>query len=201
MLHRLKLILRKKLIGIINKEYHDNYVNNLNNGRLTIGEFTYGEPFIINYGEVGVKVNIGKFCSIAKGVQIYLGGNHDYFAITTFPLKAKLVNEEVNAPLSKGNVNIGNDVWIGRDVTIMSGITIGNGAVIAANSVVTKNVEAYSIVGGNPAKLIKYRFPKEVIEKLEEIQWWDWDIEKIKANIELLSSRKVEEFISIFGKK
>lgn len=201
MLHRLKLIIQKRFIGIINKENHDNYVKNLNSGRLTIGEFTYGEPFIIDYGEVGVKVNIGKFCSIAKGVQIYLGANHDYFAITTFPLKVKLFNEEVNAPLSKGNVSIGNDVWIGRDVTVMSGITIGNGAVIAANSVLTKNVEAYSVVGGNPAKLIKYRFEKEIIEKLEEIEWWNWDIEKIKMNIDLLSSRKVEEFILLFGKK
>jgi len=201
MLHRLKLFLCKKHISIINEEYHDNYVKNLINGKLTIGEFTYGEPFIIDYGEVGVKVNIGKFCSIAKGVKIYLGGNHDYYAITTYPLKAKLLNKEVETPKSNGDVNIKNDVWIGRDVTIMSGVTIGNGAVIAANSVVTKDVEAYSIVGGNPAKLIKYRFSKETIEKLEEIQWWDWDIEKIKANIELLSSRKVKELISIFGKK
>lgn len=201
MLHRLKLILRKKLIGIINSEYHDNYATYIKKSILNIGEYTYGEPFVIDYGEVGIKVSIGKFCSIAKGVQIYLGGNHNYLAITTFPLRAKLFNEEVNVPLSNGNVNIQNDVWIGRDVTIMSGITIGNGAVIAANSVVTKNVDSYSIVGGNPAKLIKYRFTKEIIDKLEAIQWWNWDIEKIKANVDLLSSRKIEEFISKFWKK
>jgi len=201
MLHRLKLIFRKKLIGIINKEYYDNYLKNLHDGKLNIAEFTYGEPIVIDYGEVGVKVDIGKFCSIAKGVQIYLGGNHDYNRVTTYPLKAKLLNEKVEPPKSNGNVSIGSDVWLGRDVTIMSGITIGNGAVIAANSVVTKNVEAFSIVGGNPAKLIKYRFAKEIIEELEKIQWWNWELEKIKSNIELLSSKKVEEFILLFRKK
>lgn len=82
----------------------------------------------------------------------------------------------------KGQILIQNDVWIGRGSTIMGGITIHNGAVIAANSVVTKDVEPYSIVGGNPAKLIKYRFDSEIIEKLLSIQWWNWDYKKISSN-------------------
>lgn len=81
---------------------------------------------------------------------------------------------------------IENDVWIGHDVTILRGVTIGNGAVIAAKSVVTKNVPPYAIVGGNPAKIIKYRFSKKIVQKLQNIKWWDWSIEKIVENSDLL---------------
>lgn len=77
-------------------------------------------------------------------------------------------------------MNIGNDVWIGRNVIVLPGVSIGNGAVVGAGSVVTKNVEKYSIVAGNPARPIRYRFTSEQIEKLEKIKWWDWDIAKIK---------------------
>lgn len=82
----------------------------------------------------------------------------------------------------KGQILIQNDVWIGRGSTIMGGVTIHNGAIIAANSVVTKDVEPYSIVGGNPAKIIKYRFEKEIVDKLIMIQWWNWDDKKISNN-------------------
>ena len=100
-------------------------------------------------------------------------------------------------PTSKGNVVIGNDVWIGANVTIMSGITIGDGAVIANNSHVVRSVEPYTIVGGNPAKLIKYRFSKEQIEKLLEIKWWYWDDAKINNLCPLLCSGNIDEFINV----
>ena len=93
---------------------------------------------------------------------------------------------------TKGNTEIGNDVWIGFNSTIMPGIKIGDGAIIATNSTVTKNVEPYTIVGGNPAKEIKKRFTKEQIEKLLEIKWWNWEIEKITKNVENLTSENIE---------
>ncbi|NES04541.1 MAG: CatB-related O-acetyltransferase [Okeania sp. SIO2F4] len=86
----------------------------------------------------------------------------------------------------KGNTVIGNDVWIGYEATIMPGILVGNGAIIATKSVVTKNVEAYSIVGGNPAKEIRKRFGEEIIKELLEIKWWDWEIEKITRNLQAI---------------
>ena len=86
-------------------------------------------------------------------------------------------------------------MWIGANVTVMSGINIGDGAVIANNSHVVKNVEPYSIVGGNPAKFIKYRFTPEQIEKLLEIKWWNWDDEKINKYAPLLCNENIDEFI------
>jgi tetrahydrodipicolinate N-succinyltransferase len=105
---------------------------------------------------------------------VFLGGNHRVDWISTYPFEKQIG--------SNGDVNVGNDVWIGHGVTIMSGINIGDGAVIAANSHVVRNVEPYSMVGGNPAKLIKYRFDKTIIDCLLELQWWDLS-EDIKKEI------------------
>jgi virginiamycin A acetyltransferase len=93
----------------------------------------------------------------------------------------------------KGNTVIGNDVWIGQQVTIMPGITIGDGAIIASNSTVTKNVEPYSIVGGNPARLIRKRFSDKLIGLLSKVQWWNWDEHKLFQHLELLVSGCDEE--------
>ena len=98
-------------------------------------------------------------------------------------------------PSSKGNVIIGNDVWVGRNVTIISGCKIGDGAVIACNSHVVKDVEPYSIVGGNPAKHIKYRFTKDQIESLLKIKWWYWEDKKINENLPLLCNSDIDKFI------
>ena len=92
----------------------------------------------------------------------------------------------------KGDIVIGNDVWIGHNATIMAGVKIGDGAIIATNSTVVKDVEPYAIVGGNPASEIKKRFQKSIIEKLLELKWWDWDIEKITQNIQNLTDNKIE---------
>ena len=93
----------------------------------------------------------------------------------------------------KGDINIGNDVWIGYNATIMAGVTIGDGAIIATNATVTKDVEPYSIVGGNPAREIKKRFANDVISKLLKLKWWDWDIEKISKNIQKLTDNKFDD--------
>lgn len=165
-----------------------------------VGKHTYGRP-ILHADGYGQNLYIGNFCSISGNLHVYLGGNHNTTWVTTFPFGTtskdvfNLYNvDDHGHPFSKGNVVIGNDVWIGENVTIMSGVQIGNGAVIANNSHVVKNVDHYSIVGGNPAKLIRYRANKEQIEKLLEIKWWNWEDDKINKYSPLLCN-DIDEFI------
>jgi acetyltransferase-like isoleucine patch superfamily enzyme len=165
------------------------------------GKYTYGNPEI-KWNTDNSKVIVGNFTSIAANVTIYLGNGrgHDKSFVTTYPFgkihKNIFNNSSICASANtNGNVIIGNDVWIGENVIIMSGVTIGDGAVIANNSHVVKNVEPYSIVGGNPAKLIKYRFTQIQIQKLLEIKWWDWDNNKINSNLHLLCNYNIDRFI------
>jgi acetyltransferase-like isoleucine patch superfamily enzyme len=164
--------------------------------RANIGEHTYGAPRIIDFDE-GATVRIGKYCSIAEGVVIMIGGNHRLDWITTYPFSAlserwHKAKDIIGHPQSKGDVIIGNDVWIGLDAMILSGVTIGDGAVVAARSVVVKDVPPYSVVGGNPAKLLKMRFSEEDIAKLLKIRWWDWPDEKISRNVKILCASNID---------
>jgi acetyltransferase-like isoleucine patch superfamily enzyme len=131
---------------------------------------------------------------------VFTGGNHRKDWVTTYPFGH--INQHVfNAfngvghPASKGDVIIGNDVWIGMNTTIMSGVTIGDGAIVANNSHVVKDVEPYALVGGNPAKFIKYRFSAEQIQKLLEIKWWNLPIDKINKLSPFLCNPDIDEFI------
>jgi len=164
------------------------------------GKYSYGHPIIHNWNDPNIKLNVGNFTSIAANVHVYLSGNHRHDWVTTYPFGHINHNvfdnfNGVGHPSSKGDVVIGNDVWIGNNATIMSGITIGDGAVVACNSHVVKNVEPYSMIGGNPARFIKYRFTQEQIEKLLEIKWWNWDDEKINKFTPLLCNPDIDEFI------
>jgi acetyltransferase-like isoleucine patch superfamily enzyme len=164
-----------------------------------IGKFSYGDrsPVVLNFGGLNSILKIGSFCSIATGVTIMLGGEHHAEWITTYPFNLVLENVDCANPnpYSKGDVIIGNDVWVGRKALILSGVTIGDGAIVGARSVVAKDVAPYSIVAGNPARLIRKRFDEKTIKKLLEIKWWNWDLEKIKTNLPLLLSDNVDKFL------
>lgn len=163
-----------------------------------VGDHSYGCPEVLTWGK-GRKIFIGKYCSIASGVKIFLGGNHRPDWVTTYPFSAILdawpeARGIKGHPHSNGDVRIGNDVWLGGYSTIMSGVTIGDGAVVAACAVVTKDVPPYAIVGGNPAKIIRYRFSDELVASLLAIKWWDWPERYIRNAIPDLLSGNIEAF-------
>jgi acetyltransferase-like isoleucine patch superfamily enzyme len=162
-----------------------------------MGKWSYGNPTVVEWGD-NTKAVIGKYCSIAPEVTIFLGGNHHTRWVTTFPFPAFWQMENrcpQKTSYSNGNVTVGNDVWIASGVLILSGITIGDGAVIAARAVVTKDVPPYAIVGGNPAKIIRYRFTKKQIKALLAIAWWDWPESEIVDAMPFLLNEDINAFI------
>ena len=184
--------------------------NIVKNPNIIVGDYTYYDDFedVENFEKnvkyhfdfVGDKLIIGKFCMIASDVKFIMNGaNHLTNALTTYPFAIfgngwEKAMDGKSYP-QKGDIIIGNDVWIGYNATIMAGVTIGDGAIIATNSTVIKDVEPYSIVGGNPAAEIKKRFSAETISKLLELKWWNWDIEKITANLQYLTDADIEKLI------
>ena len=170
----------------------------LKRANIIVGDFTYiadsdFESHVTHhYDFIGDKLIIGKFCQIASGVEFVMNGaNHQMNAVSTFPFytlqgwdMAPPAREDM--PL-KGDTVIGNDVWIGQDATILPGVHIGDGAIIGANSVVASDVEPYTIVAGNPAKLIRKRFDDELIDLMLKFRWWDKSVEEINSLIPILT--------------
>jgi len=162
------------------------------------GEGTYGK--IERVGKFG-DIDVGKYCSIGAEVQwVSVGHNMDW--VTTYPFSGKGIyynwngaDKIIGHPKKLGNLRIGNDVWIGYGAKFVGDIEIADGAVIGAYSVVRQYVPPYGIVYGNPAFLTRSRFPEYVRERLLEIKWWDWPKIKIEANMELLCSDNIEEFL------
>ncbi len=186
------------------------YIKNvIKNPNILIGDYTYyddpegSENFernvLYHFPFIGDKLVIGKFCAIAKGVKFIMNGaNHKMQSFTTYPFFIFGNGWEKTRPKDgelpyKGDTVIGNDVWIGYHSLIMPGVTIGDGSIIAARSVVVANVEPYSIVGGNPARVIRKRFPNDVISVLERLQWWNWPVEMITENLRVLTDCDIEE--------
>ncbi len=175
------------------------YTKDLLGKRYEIGEHTYGKPRVLSWGE-GATLKIGKYCSISSGVTIFLGSEHRVDWVSTYPFsylwpEARSIKGH---PATKGDVVIGNDVWIGYEVTILSGVYIGDGAVIGACSLVVDNIPPYAIAAGNPARIVRYRFDEETIEKLLKIKWWDWPDQKVRENVQLICCPDINEFIKKF---
>ncbi|MDR0476125.1 MAG: CatB-related O-acetyltransferase [Treponema sp.] len=162
---------------------------------IEIGDFTNGHPHIWYWGDK-YKLKIGKFCSLAAGVTILLGGEHHAEWISTYIFNKMLEGpEDIEGVTSKGDVIIGNDVWIGNEAKILSGVRIGDGCVIGANSLVTRDIPDYAVSAGNPAKVIKKRFSDEMIAKIRELQWWDWPDWEIYKAIPLLQNNDLDKLI------
>lgn len=174
-----------------------------------VGDYTYfddrrygPEKFeeynvLYNFDFSKVKLVIGKFCAIAAETRFIMAGDHKLDAFSTYPFPI-FGNGWENAfdifslPV-KGDIIVGNDVWFGYDSLVKNGVTIGNGAIIATRAVVVKDVPAYAIVAGNPAKVVKMRFEDSIIEKLEKIAWWDWEIDKINRNIQAICGLNINK--------
>jgi virginiamycin A acetyltransferase len=173
---------------------------------ISIGDYTYYDDFrsVDNFRKnvrylfdfTGDKLIIGKFCMIASDVQFIMNGaNHLTNAISSYPFaifgQGWQEAMDGKAYPSKGNTVIGNDVWLGYKAAIMPGVTIGDGAIIGAYAVVTKDVPPYTIVAGNPAVTIRRRFSEADIERLLNIRWWEWPIEKITRNVQLFTGNDI----------
>ncbi len=171
--------------------------DHLEKPNLTIGRYTYGIPQIHRWSEKH-RVEIGAFCSIAEEVHLLVDGNHRSDWISTYPFGHRLPGFRKNPghPTGKGGICIGNDVWLGYGAVLLSGVRIGHGAIVAAGAVVTRDVAPYEIVGGNPARSLGFRFAPKQIAALLEIAWWEWPLEKIRQEIGLLESGRIEEFIA-----
>ena len=180
--------------------------NIVTNPNIIVGDYTYYDDFA-NVGNfernvkylfdfVGDKLIIGKFCMIASDVTFIMNGaNHLTDAVSTYPFAIfgngwQGAMEGRQYP-TKGDTVIGNDVWIGYGATLMPGVTVGDGAIIATKSVVTKDVAPYTVVGGNPARVLKQRFADEEIDRLLQLKWWDWPPERITANLSQLTGKSV----------
>lgn len=173
----------------INEDNNTVVGNNISDGvfpidKIKVGKGTYGPLCVRSYDVEGDGLLIGTYCSIAKGVKFILGGNHCVNHLSTYPFKA-IYNGE-NESMTKGPIIVEDDVWIGTDALILSGCRIGRGSIIAAGSVVTKSTPPFSIVGGNPAKLIKMRFDELLIQELLKTDLSKLEEEDIRKNIEIL---------------
>lgn len=186
--------------------------------RIEIGDFSYYHNFL-ELGDYASaiapylfplspeKLTIGKFCQLAHGVRfITSSANHDMRGPSTYPFANFMLDQETSeeefselfqVSSTKGDTRIGNDVWLGMDAVVMPGVTVGDGAIVGARSVVLRDVEPYTIVGGNPAIKRKRRFSLPAIEQLLTIQWWNWPIEKIEENLRLIVAGDVQDLAKI----
>lgn len=210
--------------GLIYPRKHDKetvYLKNVvKDPTITVGDYTIYNDYVndpVNFEKNNVlyhyPVNtehliIGKYCSIACGAKfIFTSANHTQRSLSSYPFG--IFFDEWDLPVeriadtwdNKGDIVIGNDVWIGYEAVIMQGVHIGDGAVIGTRAVVTKDVEPYMIVGGVPGKTIRPRFEQSVIDALLSLRWWDWPEEKVKRNVEAITSGNVRKLMEEIGNK
>lgn len=161
-----------------------------NMNKVHIGRYTYGEIYVSS-PNTSNELFIGNFCSIAGDVRFILGADHPINKISTYPFKSLIINSGIDA-VSKGNIIVDDDVWIGQGAIILSGVHIGQGAVIAAGAVVTKDVPPYAIVGGVPAKIIKYRFSQDIINELLKVDYSKITDKMVKEHVDDLYKELID---------
>ncbi|MEO2224497.1 Vat family streptogramin A O-acetyltransferase [Priestia megaterium] len=182
--------------------------NTITRPNIIVGDYSYydarrresfEDQVLYHYEFFGDRLVIGKFCALAPGVKFIMNGaNHRMDGFSDYPFNIFGNGWEKHTPTLdqlpfKGDTIIGNDVWIGMDTIIMPGINIGDGSIVAAKSVITKDVEPYTIVGGNPAQKIKKCFPEQIINKLLEIKWWNLTIDIISDHIDVIVNGNIEK--------
>jgi len=177
---------------------------------IEVGEFTYYDDpegpdsfqtkcVLHHYPFIGDKLIIGRFSAIAEGARFIMNGaNHAMSGFSTYPFNIfghgweKGFDPGTWEKELRGDTVVGNDVWIGMEAVIMPGITIGDGAIVAARSVVTHDVPPYSIVAGNPARVVKSRFDKATVRRLLEVAWWHWPVDKIGRNLDAIRGADID---------
>ncbi|HHJ4328213.1 TPA: CatB-related O-acetyltransferase [Klebsiella pneumoniae] len=162
-----------------------------------IGVGSYGMPIVHDWNE-GSTLSIGSYCSMADNVQIFLGGHHRIDWVSSYPFPAYL-EEAAHIEAfggTRGDVTIGSDVWLCSNCTILSGVNVGHGAVIASGAVVSRDVPAYSVVAGNPARHIRWRFDEETRLELLKSAWWDWPEQEIRQVVNKLCSDDIATFLA-----
>lgn len=151
---------------------------------LQLGEHSYGSATVRAWHRSRDVVRVGRFCSLADHVTFIVDGNHRIDTLSSFPFRERLGWTECSPNVwGKETPSVGNDVWIASGATIYSGVHIGDGAVVAGQSIVTKSVPPYAVVAGNPARVVKYRFPPDVIEQLLALRWWDLPLHTIRERL------------------
>jgi len=190
------------------------YIKNvITRPNIEVGDYTYyddldgperfQERVTHHYDFIGDKLIIGKFCAIGRGVEFIMNGaNHRMGSVTTYPFNIMGHGWEAFVPTLeelplKGDTVVGNDVWFGQNVTVLPGVHIGDGAIIAANSVVGRDIPPYCVAGGNPCRVLRPRFDRELTEYLLKLKWWDWPPDKIFRNLEALCSSDLERIKTI----
>lgn len=185
----IKEYLKRKILSIKwrkRNKHNETAPNNLFDiNMVSVGKYTYGRLEVLTFNTLN-HLKIGNFCSIAPKVVFLLSADHYTDHISSFPFKVKVTRNLETEGTSKGDIVVDDDVWIGYGATILSGVHIGQGAIVAAGAVVSSDVPPYAIVGGVPAKVLKYRFAREIIDKMVQIDYSKLGKEKIEEHIDEL---------------
>ncbi len=168
-------------------------------GLVSFGVGVYGVPRVLTFRGCEARLRVGNYSSITTGATVILGGNHPTSWVSLYPFRARFGLEGAYAdgmPTTRGDVEIGPDCWIGHDALILSGVRIGIGAVVGARAVVSRDVPDFAVVAGNPAVVVKYRFPEDIRQRLAATRWWELPRERLVQLVPLLSAGDAPAFLA-----